>query len=119
MKPRWNIDQMYLYLVCFVTLIMMIVGITSVVRAAIQIAIPIPEAERPYYSRERLPHTEDRTESTLPEALVEDEAARQSTFNEDVNRMQALYRSLLMLIRGFVHILVAAPVYVYHWRQVT
>lgn len=117
MKRRWNIHQIYFYLVCFVTLIMVISGITSVVRAGIQMVVPIPEADRPYYDKPVVP-SPGETKSSLPKAVIEEEIAKQQAFNDAQAKANAFYSPLLMVISGLVQILVAVPVYLYHWRKI-
>ena len=117
MKRRWNIHQIYFYVVCFVTLIMVISGITSVVRAGIQMVIPIPDIERPYYDKPYVPG-EVATKSSLPKEVIEEEIAKQQAFNDTQQKTYSFYNPLLMVINGLVQILVAVPVYLYHWRKI-
>jgi len=118
MKTRWSIHQVYFYLVCFVTLILIIVGITNMVRSVVQIAVPIPEMEGPImYERPRVPEA-NQIESTLPREVMDEEMARKKANDENLNKNQALYRPLRMLMSGLAQILVAVPVYLYHWRRI-
>lgn len=117
MKRRWNIHQIYFYVVCFVTLIMVISGITSVVRAGIQMVIPIPDIERPYYDKPYVPG-EVATKSSLPKEVIEEEIAKQQAFYDTQQKTYSFYNPLLMVINGLVQILVAVPVYLYHWRKI-
>ncbi len=118
MKTRWSIHQVYFYLVCFVTLILIIVGITNMVRSVVQIAVPIPEMEGPVmYERPRVPEG-NQIESTLPREVMDEEMARKKAYDENLNKNQALYRPLRMLMSGLAQILVAVPVYLYHWRRI-
>jgi hypothetical protein len=116
MKRRWNIHQIYFYVVCFVTLIMIISGITSVVRAGIQMVIPIPDADRPYFDKPFVPGGE--TKSSLPKEVIEEEIAKQQAFYDTQQKAYSFYNPLLMVINGLVQILVAVPVYIYHWRKI-
>jgi hypothetical protein len=117
MKRRWNIHQIYFYVVCFVTLIMVISGITSVVRAGIQMVIPIPDTDRPYYDKPYMPG-EAAAKSSLPKEVIEEEIAKQQAFYETQQKTYSFYNPLLMVINGLVQILVAVPVYLYHWRKI-
>jgi hypothetical protein len=117
MKRRWNIHQIYFYVVCFVTLIMVISGITSVVRAGIQMVIPIPDTDRPYFDKPYMPG-EAAAKSSLPKEVIEEEIAKQQAFYETQQKTYSFYNPLLMVINGLVQILVAVPVYLYHWRKI-
>jgi hypothetical protein len=110
----WDIRQTYYYLVCFATLIMVIIGAVVVVQSTLDIVYPAtpyrpsvaelhertrPRAEgEPAFTREEL------------EQMAEEEAARM----EQSERRRAL-RSLL---GNLALALIAAPIYSYHWRQV-
>ncbi len=118
MKRKWSIHQIYFYLVCFVTLIMVISGITSVVRAGIQIVIPIPDSERSYFDRPMVELERYQANSALPKEVIEEEAARREAFNQSQNKSAAYYGPWLMVINGLIQILVAVPVYLYHWRRI-
>lgn len=113
----WDVHRTYYYLVCFATLIMMIVGGVQLVRSALDLAYP----EEYYrmslidvYERYQRPGVESAadvpfTREELVE-MAEEEAAR--------TERQARRRALRGLIGNIALLLIAAPVYVYHWRKV-
>lgn len=113
----WDVRQTYYYLVCFATLIMMIVGVVQVVENGLDLAFP----EEPYrptpidvYDRYQRPGMDSGaavpfTREEL-DAMAEEEAERM--------RDQARRRALRNLIGSFTLVIVAAPVYAYHWRRV-
>lgn len=113
----WDVRQTYYYIVCFATLIMMIVGVVRAVENGLDLAFP-DEPYRPspvdMYDRVQRPRP-DGVE-TVPftreelEAMAEEEADRM--------RRQARRRALRNLIGSVALMGVAAPVYAYHWRRV-
>ncbi|SRR5690554_4266305 len=113
----WDVRQTYYYLVCFATLIMIIIGIVGAVRNALDLALPeVPHrpSAADMYQRYPRPAAEQGTELPFTreelEAMAEEEA---ETF-----RRQAVRRAIRSLIGSLALVLVAAPVYLYHWRRV-
>lgn len=115
----WDVRQTYYYLVCFATLIMMIIGVVRAVENTLDLAMP----EEPYrpsvvdvYQRTVRPPLSPPDTSEVPfsreelEQIADEEADRM--------RRQTQRRALRNLIGSLALILVAAPVYVYHWRRV-
>lgn len=109
----WTPRRTYLYLVCFTTLIMTLIGAVQTVRHALDLALPeaayVPspldvysyrpaqEADSPY-SREEI------------EAMAEAQA-------EQAQRSQRR-RALRDLLGSLALLGLAVPVYRYHWRRV-
>ncbi len=113
----WDIRKTYYYLVCFATLIMLIIGSVQVVQNTLDLVIP----EEPYrpspmdmYHRFDRPGSE--TSSEIPYAreelkqMAEEEAATM--------QRQARRRALRNLLGSLALILISAPVYFYHWKMV-
>jgi hypothetical protein len=104
-QDRWSLRNIYLYLVCLITLIMVIVGAVGVVRGVVELAYPDPYAggysERP---------VDVKGEPTMSE--------------EDWERQQELARqssqryAILSLVGNGALLLIAGPLYVYHWRKI-
>lgn len=114
----WDVRQTYYYLVCFATLIMMIIGVVRGVENTLDLALP----EEPYrpsavdvYQRMHRPAAApaDTTDPFTREEL-------EQMADEEADRMQrqSRRRALRSLIGSIALILVAAPVYAYHWRRV-
>ncbi len=118
MKLKWSIQQVYFYLICFVTLIMLIIGVTSIVNAAIDLAIPIPDGDlrQPYF--ENIFPKELQEKSTLPAEVIAEEVNQQKSFNDAQQKRNNLNYPLNRIFNGFAMILVAIPVYLYHWRKI-
>lgn len=113
----WDVRQTYYYLVCFATLLMLIIGSVQLVRNTLDLVIPEESYrmtpvdvhnrfQRPVGdSADEVPYTREELEE-----MAEEEAAR--------NERQARRRALRNLLGNIALILIAAPVYVYHWRKV-
>jgi hypothetical protein len=108
-QDRLTLRNVYLYLVCLITLVVAIFAAVSLVRSVVALAYPDPGAYGyyPYYPAE--PGVEGEG-STIPDEELE----RQEQLAEDSARRQAL----LDVVGSATTLLIAAPVYVYHWRRV-
>jgi len=117
-KLRWRINQLYFYIVCFVMLITMIVGITNLFRAGIDLLIPIPDMriDRPVPVKEGQTGGEEKT--SLPAYIIEAELEKQHEFNKALEKSNVLNAAVQQIFRGLSQILVAFPVYLYHWRKI-
>ncbi|UNC93415.1 hypothetical protein [Candidatus Contubernalis alkaliaceticus] len=116
MKVKWNLQQIYFYLVCFVTLIMIIIGAVNTVRSAVDFLLPDPAAadESFYYSKFTGVEGRNLNEQLFDQEIVEKELSRQ----EKINRTNSNNQSVRSLLGGVILILVAGPAYLYHWRQI-
>ena len=112
----WDVRQTYYYLVCFATLLMVIIGGVQVVRAGLDLALPDePYRPSPLDLQERFMRPRaDTTGLGLSRAELEQMAEEEAARQDRANRRRALRR----LLANLALILIAAPVYVYHWRQV-
>lgn len=111
----WDARTTYYYLVCFVTLLMVIFGTVRVVQHGLDLLLPEePYRPSPVELRERTPRPPGQADTTFTreelEEMAEEEAARQ--------RRQQQRRTLRGLLGSLVLVLIAAPVYWYHWRRV-
>ena len=102
-QSRWSLRNIYLYLVCLITLIMVIVGAATAVRSAVDIAYPDPGylTERPLDENGDPLYTDAEWER-------QQDLAQASTFRY----------ALLSLVGSLSFVVVAGPVYVYHWRKI-
>jgi len=101
-RDRWSLRNIYLYLVCLITLIMVIVAAVNAVRATVELIYPDPG----YY------YSEPVKEGT--DGLSAEEIARQQESQEAQSRRQAV----LSLVGSAAMLLIAGPLYVYHWRKI-
>jgi hypothetical protein len=102
-NDRWSLRNIYLYLVCLITLIMVIVGAATAVRSVVDMIYPDPG----YYM--------DRPVDEEGEPLYSDEEwERQQQIQEDSARRYAV----ISLVGSLSYVFIAGPIYVYHWRKI-
>lgn len=106
----WSARNIYLYLVCLVTLILAIFATVEVVKAAVEIAYPEPVWDAVTVAKPIVPPGE-----TQPQIEV-DEAAELR--QREIQRQWSRRNALLNLVRNITMLLVAAPIYFYHWRKI-
>ncbi len=100
---RWSLRNIYLYLVCLITLIMVIVGAAGTVRTAVELFYPDPGA---YFD----PYMRVKGESDLTEAEFEEQ--------QRLQQAQQQRQSVLNLVGNIALVVIAGPLYVYHWRKI-
>lgn len=98
-QERLTLRNVYLYLVCLITLVISIFAAVSVVRGTVDLLYPDPGA---YMYPAKDP------------GLTEDEQRRQEHVARDSQHRQAV----LSLVSSGTLLLIAGPLYVYHWRRV-
>jgi hypothetical protein len=106
---KWEIRTVYLYLVSFVTLMMVIIGGVQGFHALGNFLYPPPDyGPSPYLYEMKLKDT-----NLTPEMIqqqVKEERARQERQNY-YNQFQRVLSSVALIGVG-------APVYLYHWRRI-
>lgn len=100
-SERWSLRNIYLYLVCLITLIMVIVAAVGLVRSGVELVYPDPG----YYSA---PIKDDTSGITAEERQKE----------LDSQKEQSRRQAILNLVGNGAMLLVAGPVYLYHWRKI-
>ena len=100
---RLTLRNVYLYLVCLITLVVSLFAAVSLVRAVVSVAYPDPYNYGYYYPMEPAAEKLDPEEIERQEQLAEDGARRQA---------------LLDVVSSATTLLIAGPLYVYHWRRV-
>ena len=114
MQVKWNLEHVYFYLVCFISLILIIIGAVTLAQAGIAHIAPVYDDYSPFAQPEPYMEVADGEKGFGPE-LIEEEKARYEAISRE-----NYYRSLLRdTIRGLVFIAVALPVYLYHWRKIS
>lgn len=103
-SDRANLRSVYLYLVCLITLVMVIFATVSAVRSTVQLVYPGPSG----FAFE-MPYGPDGKEQ-----LSEQERQRR----EDAHREAQRHSAVLGLVGSGTMLLIAAPAYLYHWRRV-
>ncbi|MCL4079440.1 hypothetical protein MX659_07570 [Coriobacteriia bacterium Es71-Z0120] len=100
---KWSLRNIYLYLVCLITLIMVIVGAVGVVRSGVELLYPEPTIMEP------LP----KDGSGTPE-MTEEEWQRQ----QEIGRQQSQRWAIINVVGNLALVLIAGPIYIYHWRKI-
>lgn len=100
-SSRWSLRNIYLYLVCLITLIMVIVAAVNAVRATVELIYPDPG----YYYAEPIKGDEGPTQ---------EEIEKQNEMQLAQSRRQAV----LSLVGSAAMLLIAGPLYMYHWRKI-
>jgi hypothetical protein len=96
MKPTWTVRNTYLYLVCLITLVIVIVGAVGTVRGLVSLAYPEPVS------------------------VVTSMEAEKGMLEADVlvqQRWSQRY-AVLDLVNNAALLLIAAPLYLSHWRKI-
>lgn len=101
-RSNWSARSVYLYAVCLITLVMTIFATVNLVRTIVELAYPDPG----YY-------TVVAKIAGEPE-LDPDELAKQNEF--EVQRTRRY--SVLNLVGSGALLLIAVPLYAYHWRKI-
>ncbi len=105
LSDRASLRSVYLYLICPVTLIMTIFAAVSVVRNVVELAYPDPGyyGFEPAYAPGGEPQQVDAQERERREQDAEDSQQR---------------AAVISLVGSGTMLLIAVPVYLYHWRRV-
>lgn len=100
-QERLTLRNLYLYVVCLITLVISIFAAVSVVRNTVELLYPDPG----FYGTD--PGTSDPGASDA-------ERARRERLARDSQRRQ----SVLGLVGSGTMLVIAVPLYAYHWRRV-
>jgi hypothetical protein len=102
-QDRLTLRNVYLYLVCLITLVVSIFAAVSLVRSTVGLLYPDPG----YYGY--------YPDAANPEGgPSEEEILRQEELAKDSQRRQ----EVLNIVGSATTLLIAGPLYVYHWRRV-
>lgn len=99
---RLTVRNLYLYLVCLFTLIIALFATVNLIRATVELLYPDPG----YYAAEPLAEESG--------GLTKAEKQQQRDTALDSQRRQ----SVLGLVGSGTTLLIAGPLYAYHWRRV-
>ncbi|NPV27827.1 MAG: hypothetical protein HPY81_10410 [Firmicutes bacterium] len=117
LKPSWTVRNIYLYLVCFTTLIMMVVGTVQAFDAAYGLVFPAPVRPEMFPEMFKEPYQPGKEAANLtPEEKAKEEVRAKA--NQEFQIKQNRYFATKRLFENGVLILVALPLYLYHWRLV-
>jgi hypothetical protein len=104
-QDRLTLRNAYLYLVCLITLVVSLFAAVQLVRGVVGLAYPDPG----YYGYYEFPPVDPSGEEISAEEMQrQEEIARDSQRRQDV----------LGLVGSGTTLLIAGPLYLYHWRRV-
>jgi hypothetical protein len=106
-QDRLTLRNVYLYLVCLITLVVSIFAAVSLVRSTVGLLYPDPGAYGYYYGYPE-PAPGDAA------SVSDEERERQEELAKDSQRRQ----EVLDIVGSATTLLIAGPLYVYHWRRV-
>lgn len=106
LQDRFNLRSLYLYLVCLITLVVSLFAAVQLVRSTVSLLYPDPG----YYGYYGYVEPVEEPGSTISE----EERERQEQIARDSQRRQ----SVLDIVSAGTTLLIAGPLYVYHWRRV-
>jgi hypothetical protein len=109
--PSVDIRRTYFYLVCLVTLIILIIGGAQIVNRGLDLLLP-PEPYRP------LAHELAGPRGEAMDSLALIEAERRSELEVERQRRDQRRNAIRGLIGSIALVLIAAPIYWYHWRSI-
>jgi hypothetical protein len=102
-QNAWSLRNLYLYLVCLITLVIVIFSSVNLVRAVIELAYPDPG----YYIA--MPAAPDG-KTSFDQAQVQQQ--------QESQQKQTTRNSVLGLVSSGTLLLVAGPLWIYHWRKI-
>jgi hypothetical protein len=98
-SDRFTLRNLYLYVVCLVTLLIAIFAAVNLVRSTVELVYPDPLQYGPVAPGEEI----DPAERVRQEQAVEDSQRR---------------NAVLGLVGSGTFLLIAVPTYAYHWRRI-
>jgi hypothetical protein len=105
-NTSWDPRTIYLYLVCLITLVMVIFSTVNVARSVVELAYPEPQvAVRPI-------------SAPAPGGETPEVDEREMEEQREIQRRWAQRNGLLNLARNLAMLLLAGPLYLVHWRRV-
>jgi len=107
---RWDIRHVYLYLVCFATLMMVIIGSVQLMNGLVDVLYP-----NTYLGPKAPPYTAMQQKDSN---ITQEEINRQT--EEEQQRQEAsMNRSkVINIVNSLALIGISLPIYFYHWRKI-
>ena len=111
----WDVRQTYYYLVCFATLLMVVIGVVQSVRAGVDLALPEEGYQPPIFEM----HAQVQARFGMADSTYTREELQQMAHEEAARQARIMQRrALRQFLSSLAFVLVAAPIYFYHWRRV-
>ena len=113
MKINWDLEHVYFYLVSFISLILIIIGAVNLTQTAIAYITPVYDDYGPY-APPGLTHELAEWEEKFGSEYI----AMEKTRYEDLARENYNRQLIRDFVSGLAFIVIALPVYLYHWRKI-
>lgn len=110
MKLKWDIEHVYFYLVSFIAMILLIIGAVTLTQTVIAYLTPVPLDYQYVIDEAGMKNWEEE----FGPGLVQQEKERFETIAR-VNEQRTLLKNLFGALS---YILIALPLYLYHWRKI-
>lgn len=107
---RWNIRHLYLYLVCFATLMMLIVGSVQLIMSISNIVF-----SEPLY--QDLSSLKFQMKQSNPD-LTREEVERQAKMDLQRQELSQKHMRTRQVVNSVALIIVSLPIFIYHWRKI-
>jgi hypothetical protein len=111
-EAQWSLRNIYLYVVCLITLIMVIVGAAGTIRSVAELVYPDAGYYYGYYGYTEPYPTKPVAEPS--EGPTEEQLAEQERYA----RAQSVRQGVLSLAGNLAMVFIAGPIYLYHWRKI-
>ncbi len=109
MQIKWSPEHIYFYLVSFIALILLIIGAVNITTTAIAFIAPTYDDYNPFLYEDL-----SEWENKYGPEMIESEKARFNEIQTENNRR----RLVRDLFSGGAFLIIALPVYLYHWRKI-
>ena len=115
-KPNWTLRNLYLYLVCFVTVIMILIGAVSTVNNLIDLAYEVP----PYVEskEDMLKNFENLSEKGVFADMTFEEYKDMRSEDIEMQKERDRVYDLRSLFHSMSIFIIGIPFYIYHWRKI-
>lgn len=115
MRPKWDIEHVYFYVVSFVTLFVLIIGAINITRATIAYLTPVdpPHVTKPYPAQE-----DDKTMQLWRQHLGNDRVDQELERSREIARRNSQKDLIRELVSSLAYIVIGLPLYLYHWRRI-
>ncbi|MCL4441488.1 MAG: hypothetical protein M1609_13125 [Firmicutes bacterium] len=110
MAGNWDIRRVYLYLVSFTTLMMMVFGTVMFFQGVVNLVYPNPQNSYETKFSRPVPAEKGGGGLQLTDAEIKQQAKQEQA--------QARYYQIKQMIDSLMLLIVALPVYLYHWKKI-
>ena len=113
MPQGWQLRNIYLYLVCFVTLLIIVFGLVTFLNHAVNYFFPVSYHHYPTLMEieEELFRNNEEVPSVDKLEQIRDERVAQVESRDNTRKLRTLVSSLAVWI-------IPIPFYLYHWRKI-